>query len=189
MEGHGEITELLLRWGAGDEQALERLTPVVYQMLKQQRRYLMRRERAGHTLTPTALVHEAYFRLVDQGRADWRNRGQFLAIAASLMRRILVDHATALRAQKRTPGEDSAWTEGAMSPPPEQLLDIHEALDELARLDARKSRVVEMKFFGGMTIEEIAAALDLAAATVERDWAFAKVWLHRRMGESAAETA
>lgn len=185
MEGQGEITELLLKWGSGDERALERLTPMVYQLLKQQARYLMSRERPGHTLTPTALVHEAYFRLVDQDRADWHNRGQFLAIAASLMRRILVDHAKALRAQKRTPGGEAAWSEGAISPPPEQLLDIHAALDELARIDARKGRVVEMKFFGGMTIEEISAVLDIAAATVERDWAFAKVWLYRRIGESA----
>lgn len=187
MEGQGEITELLLQWGSGDERALERLTPIVYQMLRQQARYLMSRERPGHTLTPTALVHEAYFRLVDQDRTDWRNRGQFLAIASSLMRRILVDHAKALRARKRTPGVDPAWPDNAISPPPEQLLDIHEALDELAGLDARKGRVVEMKFFGGMTIDEIASVLDLAAATVERDWAFAKVWLHRRMGEGAPQ--
>jgi RNA polymerase sigma-70 factor, ECF subfamily len=185
MEEQGEITELLLKWGNGDERALARLTPIVYQMLKQQARYLMSRERQGHTLTPTALVHEAYFRLVDQDRADWRNRGQFLAISSSLMRRILVDHAKALRTQKRTPGEDPAWMEAVISPPPEQLLDIHEALDELAEIDARKGRVVEMKFFGGMTIDEIAGVLDLTSATVERDWAFAKVWLHRRIGEGA----
>ncbi len=187
MEERGDITALLLQWGQGDESALEQLTPLVYQLLKQQARYLMSLERPGHTLTPTALVHEAYFRLVDQERAQWRNRGHFLAIAASLMRRILVDHAKALRAQKRTVAEEPARGEFAMSPPPEQLLDIHEALDALATFDERKARVVEMKFFGGMTIEEIAAALELAAATVERDWAFAKVWLYQRIGQSVPQ--
>lgn len=189
MDQEGEITELLLRWERGDRRALERLTPIVYQMLKRQARYLMARERPGHTLTPTALVHEAYLRLVDQDRAGWRNRGQFLAVAATLMRRILVDQAKASRARKRTPPGDAEWAGDVMSPPPEQLLDIHEALGELARIDARKSRVVEMKFFGGMTIDEIASVLDLATATVERDWAFAKVWLHRRIGGGAARSA
>jgi RNA polymerase sigma-70 factor, ECF subfamily len=184
VDERGEITELLIQWSRGDEQALEQLTPIVYHSLRQQARYLMSRERAGHTLTPTALVHEAFFRLVDQDRTDWRNRSQFLAIAASLMRRILVDHAKALRTRKRTPGDDLP-AEATISPPPELLLDIHHALDELSAIDARKVRVVEMKFFGGMTIDEIASVLETAAATVERDWAFAKVWLHRRVGELA----
>jgi len=185
MADQGDITALLQQWRAGDRNALDLLTPIVYQTLKQQARSLMSRERAGHTLTPTALVHEAYFRLAGQDRTDWRNRNHFLAIAATIMRRVLVDHAKSLRAMKRSPDLHDpnilTW-DGVLFPPPDRMLDLNEALDELARLDIRKSRVVEMKYFGGMTIDEIAGILETGAATVERDWAFSKVWLHQRMG-------
>jgi RNA polymerase sigma factor (TIGR02999 family) len=185
MADQGDITALLQKWRAGDSNALDLLTPIVYQTLKQQARSLMSRERAGHTLTPTALVHEAYFRLAGQDRTDWQNRNHFLAIASTIMRRVLVDHAKSVQALKRSPDLHdpnvlASW-EGALDPPPERLLDLHDALDELARLDVRKSRVVELKYFGGMTIDEIASTLETAAATVERDWAFSKAWLHQRM--------
>jgi RNA polymerase sigma factor (TIGR02999 family) len=175
-----DITELLLRWNRGDTAALEQLTPVVYDELRLLARAALRRERPDHTLSATALVHEAYLKLVDQHRAAWENRAHFFGAASKIMRRILVDHARARAAGKRGGAAVRAPLEmeqlGILDHAAE-LLELDEALERLAEFDARKARVVEMRFFGGMTFPEIAAALSVSLATVERDWKMARAWL------------
>ena len=164
------------------------LMPLVYAELRRLARQYLQRERGDHTLQPTALVHEAYLRFAGQKQAQWKNRSQFFAVASQLMRRILVDHARAHRAEKR--GGDLQrieLNEGLLQPEERaaNLLALDDALTELATIDARKSRVVELRFFGGLTVEETAEAMGLNSATVRRDWTFAKAWLHRALrGES-----
>ena len=142
------------------------------------------REDPGHTLQPTALVHEAYLRLVDQRRVDWRNRAQFIGVAAGMMRRILVDHARDRLARKRGSGAQQvslSLVEAPSGQPDVELIALEQALEELAAMDPRKARVVELKFFGGLTIEEISEVLGISEATVEREWSFARAWLYRAM--------
>jgi RNA polymerase sigma factor (TIGR02999 family) len=175
-----QATELLLAWGAGDGAALDALLPVVYAELRRQAGRMMRRESEGHTLQPTALVNEAFLRLVDQGRATWRNRAQFFGVAAQLMRRILVDHARTRQAEKRGGGVHAVTLDesdgGAASSEAGgvDVLALHDALTRLAALDPRQGRVVELRYFGGLTIEETATALDGSPATVKREWATAR---------------
>src|SRR5215510_1694829 len=163
MQPSEGITQLLIRWNNGDETALERLMPLVYSELRKLASNYLRRERQGHTLQPTALVNEAYLRLVDQTHAKWRNRAQFYAISAQLMRRILVDHARQRKADKRGGSLQQRISvtniEGLSTKPDFDLLALHEALEELALIDPQQSRIVELKFFGGLSIEEVAEVL------------------------------
>ena len=155
---------------------------IVYGELRRLAASYLSRERPGHTLQPTALVHEAYLRLIDQRQIDWSNRAQFVGLAAVMMRRILVNHARDRVAEKRGAGAEHIPLTLAGEPmgaPQINLLDLHEALNDLADTDARKARIVELKFFGGLTTEEIAHHLDVSTATVERDWKFARAWLYR----------
>jgi RNA polymerase sigma factor (TIGR02999 family) len=178
------VTRLLVGWGRGEEQAQERLLPLVYDELRRIAAAYLRRERSDHTLQPTALVHEAYLRLVDQQRVDWKNRAQFVGLAAVMMRRILVNHARDRAAAKRGGAARRvplALAGEAMQRSEVDLLALNEALDRLAALDVRKSRIVELKFFGGLTADEIGVALAVSRATVEREWAFARAWLHDAM--------
>jgi RNA polymerase sigma factor (TIGR02999 family) len=182
-----EITRLLVAWSGGDEDALARLTPLVYDALYCVARAYMRRERMGHSLQPTALVNEAYLRLVDSSRVHWRDRTHFLAVAAQLMRRILVDHARGRRARKRG-GERVRVTlaeiPAAAADPAIDLIALDDALSKLAQLDPRKARVVELRFFGGLTIDEAARVLNLSGDTLGRDWIAAKAWLRRALRSS-----
>jgi RNA polymerase sigma factor (TIGR02999 family) len=178
------MTQLLVAWSNGDEAALDELAPLVYDELRRMARRQMNREREGHTLQTTALVNEAYLRLVDQRDVRWQNRAHFFAIAARMMRRILIDHARSLRYEKRGGGahkvslEEAAELSGARAA---ELVALDEALNALAELDARKSRVVELRFFGGLSVEETAEVLSVSPETVTRDWRRAKAWLHREM--------
>ena len=178
----GAATQLLIAWSGGDERARERMLPLVYDELRRLAASYLRQERPGHTLQPTALVHEAYVRLIDQRQVDWTNRAQFIGLAAVMMRRILVNHARDRMADKRGGGAEhvplTIVGEGA-SAPDVNLLDLHDALDRLAELDSRKSQIVELKFFGGLSMDEIAETLHVSRATIERDWKFARAWLYR----------
>jgi RNA polymerase sigma factor (TIGR02999 family) len=183
MASH-EITDLLLAWNAGDRQALERLMPIVHDELRRLARRYMAGERPGHPLQPTALVNEAYLRLIDSSRVRWQNRTHFFAVAAQLMRRILVDVARERLRQKRggeimhVPLDEARLVPHASN---ETLIALDDALGALAKFDARKCRVVELRFFGGLTVEETAAALEVAPITVMRDWDLAKSWLLREL--------
>jgi RNA polymerase sigma factor (TIGR02999 family) len=175
-----EVTELLLAWSNGDPDALAQLTPLVYGELRRRAAAALRRERQGYTLQPTELVHELYFRLVDQRRIVWRNRAQFFGVAAEMMRRLLVDRARACRTAKRSGG----WTRvtlddavAATSPVEIDVLDLDSALSQLAAFDPRKSRVAELRFFAGLSLREIAGLLGVSMATAERDWQAARAWL------------
>ncbi len=178
----GEVTRLLKAWGEGDESARDRLIPIVYRELRKRAAGHLRHERPGQTLMPTDLVHEAYLRLCAQNAA-WQNREQFFAVASQLMRRILVDHARARGALKRgarvriTLEADVAAT----APPPPDLLDLDAALDELAALDDLQARLVELRFFGGLSVVDAARALGISPATAGREWTTAKSWLYRRL--------
>ncbi len=176
------ITRLLLDWGEGDEEALEQLIPQVYDELHRMAERRMRGERSNHTLQPTALVNELYVRLVDQNRTRWRNRAQFFAIAARVMRRILVDHA---RGRKARPlGSRQVSLEGIEPSMPERdadVLAVDEALARLGEIDQRKARILELRLFGGLTIEESAEALDVSIGTVKNDYRFARAWMARQL--------
>jgi len=178
------VTVLLRAWSSGDETALEQLLPLIEAELRRLARGYMARERRGHTLQTSALMNEAFLRLVDARTIEWQDRAHFLGISARLMRRVLVDHARA-RGYKKRGGEVRriSWTDAiAVVPPPDfNLLALDRALDNLASLDARKARVVEMRFFGGLTVEETAAALHVSTDTIKRDWRLAKLWLLRDM--------
>lgn len=177
----GPVTQWLLDWGRSDKQGLDQMLPVVYEELHRLATRFLSREATGHTLQPTALVHEAYLRLVDQRRVDWRNQAQFLGLAAHLMRRILVNHARDRAARKRGGNAHQVSLSLLESPsgqPDVDLIALEDALERLAALDERKSRVVELKFFGGLTTGEIAEVLQVSGATVEREWAFARAWLY-----------
>jgi RNA polymerase sigma factor (TIGR02999 family) len=179
----GTISQLLRAWGRGDEQAREDLVPLVYQELRRRASAYLRRERPDHTLQPTSLVHEAYIRLMAQTRVSWLNRAQFFALAAQLMRRILVDHARERQAGKRPGGIRVTFDEGlgAVPPPDCELLMLDDALRDLARLDPRQAEIVELKYFGGLSEPEVAAVLSLSRATVTREWQSARAWLYRRI--------
>lgn len=178
------VTALLLKWREGDRAALDSLIPVVYGELQRLARARLRGERHADSLQTTALVHEAYLRLVDINRITFENRAHFFAVAARLMRQILVDHARRRRAEKRGGGSARMLIEGvlpAASPNIVDVLALDVALDGLSRVDERLCRVVELKFFAGLTIDETAVALEVSRATVERDWAIAKAWLYERL--------
>jgi RNA polymerase sigma factor (TIGR02999 family) len=180
------ITELLRAWGEGDESALEQLTPLVYQELHSLARRHMSRENEGHTLQATALIHEVYLRLVEFQSVRWQDRAHFFAVCARLMRRILVDFARSHDSLKRG-GNDRKVTleEGVIISPdvPAQLMDLEHALTKLAEEDPRKSSVVELRFFGGLTVKETAEVLKVSPDTVMRDWSMARAWLLREMDE------
>jgi len=180
-----DVTGLLREWSGGNRQALERLLPLVYGELRKLAASYLRAERADHTLQPTALVHEAYLRLVDQRSVNWQNRAHFFGIAAQMMRRILVDHARHEHRLKRGGPLPSLSLDAAVAvatPAREiDLLALDEALDRLAAIDAQQSRLVELRFFSGLTIEEAAVALGISAGTVKREWSTAKAWLFREM--------
>jgi RNA polymerase sigma factor (TIGR02999 family) len=188
MHGDADITGLLLAWRAGDAGALDRLFPLIYDELRRIARRQLNREQSGHTLDSTALVHEAYLKLVDQTRVAWVDRSHFLAIAARAMHRILVDSARQYRASKRgnaperVPLEDGTLV---VEDRADTLLALDEAITQLAQVDERLSRVVECRFFGGLTEEETAQALGVTARTVRRDWTKAKGWLHRALDDHA----
>ena len=185
MQSPEGITQLLIDWGKGDQAALETLMPLVYSELRRLASNYLRRERAEHTLQPTALVNEAYLKLVDQRNARWQNRAHFFGIAAQLMRRILVDHARQRQAVKRGGADQQRLSitsaEAVVEQPEIDLLALNEALDELAQMDPQQSRIVELKFFGGLSIEETAEVLGISHATVERDWKLARAWLRRQL--------
>jgi len=179
-----EISQLLLNWSDGDVAARERLLPLVYDELRKLARKYLSRERADHTLQPTALVHEAYLRLVDQQHVSWQNRAQFFGLAATLMRNILVDHARRHRAEKRGGGEyELSLSEADRygEHPNIKLIALDEALNHLARSSPQHAQVVELRYFGGLTIEETANVLGISHATVERDWTFARAWLKKEL--------
>jgi RNA polymerase sigma factor (TIGR02999 family) len=178
------VTELLLAWGSGDRSALDELVPIVHQELRRLARLQMSGERDNHTLQTTALVNEAFLRLVDLDRIRWKDRAHFLALSARLMRRILVDHARSRNYQKRGGGAANLTLDDALVASPERgadLVAVDDALEALARVDARKSQVIELRFFGGLSVEETAEALKVSPETVMRDWRLAKVWLLREM--------
>jgi RNA polymerase sigma-70 factor, ECF subfamily len=180
------VTELLRAWSDGDESALERLLPLVEAELHRLARGYMARERGGHTLQPTALVNEAFLRLIDARHVRWQDRAHFLGIAARLMRRVLVDHARSRGYQKRGGGAVRVTLTEALAVAPEPALDLDlaaldRALDELAADDARKARVIELRFFGGLSVEETAEVLHLSTDTIKRDWRLAKLWLLRAL--------
>ena len=178
------LTQLLVAWSDGDQKALDELFPLVYEELRQMARRQMRRERPGHTLRTTALVNDAYLRLVDQREVRWQNRAHFFAIAAQMMRRILVDHARAKRYEKRGGGaahvpleEAAVLAEGKAA----EILALDEALKALAELDERRARVVELRYFAGLSNEEIAEVLKVSTNTVTRDWNMARAWLYHEL--------
>lgn len=195
IEQAQQVTQLLMKWGGGDKDALNELTPLIYNELRKLARSYLRRERLDHTLEGTALVHEAYMRLVDQRGVEWRNRSHFFAIAAELIRRILVDHARARMAAKRGGNEVKlSLDEGLVaSERPDggiglggggndvDLIGLDDALNALSQADEQQSRIVELRFFGGLTIEETADVLKISPATVKRDWVMAKAFLKREM--------
>ena len=178
------ITELLVGYGRGDKEALDQLMPVVYEELRRQAARYLRREQPGNTLQTTALIHEAYVRLVDQRNVQWQNRAHFFGIAAQLMRRILVDHARARKRVKRGGSDVRVSLNDATVAVKGQDLDVvalDEALERLAQIDEQQSRVVELRFFSGLTVEETAEVMHISKATVKRDWSMAKAWLHREL--------
>jgi RNA polymerase sigma factor (TIGR02999 family) len=187
--GPGDITRLIDAWRSGKEGAFEELAPLVYRELRGLAAAYLRRERPNHTLQATALVHEAYLRLVDQARLDSHSQAHFFAISANLMRQILVDHARARRAAKRGGGNKVSVHDSAAAVPPLDLdlLSLDVALEKLARLDPRQTQIVEMRFFAGFTEDEIARVLDIAPITVKRQWAIAKAFLYRELAASIAD--
>jgi RNA polymerase sigma-70 factor, ECF subfamily len=179
-----EVTQILHEWSKGDANAPQRLMPFVYDELRRRARAFISRERNGHTLQPTALVHEAYVRLVDQTRVDWQNRAHFYSIAASMMRRVLIDHARAHATEKRGGTAIRLSLDDVQLPVEERaasLLALDEALNSLSLINVRWSKVVEMRFFGGLKDEEIAEVLGVTSRTVLRDWKKARLWLYRAL--------
>jgi RNA polymerase sigma factor (TIGR02999 family) len=183
----GQVTELLLHWKKGDEKALRALVPLVYKELRALAHYHLQSERPDHTLQSTALVHEAYLRLLGGQPIELQNRAHFVAVASRLMRQILVDYARSRRADKRDGGCKIDFEDMAALPitGDAELLALDDALEALTRLDERQGKIVEMKFFGGLSAPEISQVLGISRATVDRDWATARVWLHRQMNRSA----
>ena len=188
MSSPPPVTRLLLDWSDGNARARDEMLPLVYDELRRLAASYLVRERHHHTLQPTALVHEAYLRLVDQRQVNWKNRAQFVGLAAVMMRRILVNHARDRAAGKRggdlqkVPLSDA---DESAKPRDVDVIVLHEALEQLGAIDSRKSRIVELKFFGGLTTNEIAEVLQLSPATIERDWSFARAWLYDVMAGGA----
>jgi RNA polymerase sigma-70 factor, ECF subfamily len=179
-----EITRLLIEWGRGDASSLERLMPLVELELKRIARRYMRREPQGHTLQTTALVNEAYLKLVDQREAQWQNRAHFFALSAQIMRRVLLDHARASARAKRGGGAEHVELREAAQALPQTSVDLialDEALERLAKMDSLKSKIVEMRFFGGLSVEETAEVLQIAPVTIHKHWRLAKLWLQREI--------
>jgi RNA polymerase sigma factor (TIGR02999 family) len=189
MTSQHEITRLLADWSNGDRQALEKLTPLVYDELRRLAARYLRQERSGHTLQSTALVHEAFLKLVGQNNVRWQNRAHFFGIAAQMIRRILVDYARARHAGKRGAGAEKLSLDEAIALPgaPDlDLLALDDALEGLAKIDERQSRLVELRFFAGLTLEETAEVLQMSIATAKRDWVSAKAWLSREIRRQSA---
>jgi RNA polymerase sigma-70 factor (ECF subfamily) len=184
------VTELLIGRSKGDKEALDALVPLVYDELRRQASRYLRHERVGHTLQTTALIHEAYLRLVDQRNVHWQNRAHFFGIAAQLMRRILVDHARTKKRAKRGGSDVRISLSEATLKTRAQDLDIvalDEALERLAAIDEQQSKIVELRFFSGLTVEETAEVLSISPATVKRDWSMAKAWLHREISSEVGQ--
>jgi RNA polymerase sigma factor (TIGR02999 family) len=184
-----EVTGLLRAWSGGDESALEKLTPLVYSKLRRLARHYMAGEKHGHTLQTTALVHEAYMRLLDVKQVSWQDRAHFFAVSARLMRRILVDFARSRRSLKRQGSAAAIPLDEAAVISPDfsaEMVALDDALQALAKIDQRKSQVVELRYFGGLTAEETAEVLDVSPETVLRDWKLAKAWLHRELNPPRA---
>ena len=193
--GPSEISALIRAWSDGDRTALDSLTPLIYSELRRMAKQHMRRQQAGHTLQTTALVHEAFLNLVDAKSAGWEGRGHFFAVSAQIMRRILIDAARARASQKRGGGVKQAghstpvnWNQipDRASDRAAKLIALEDALADLERVDARKARVVELRFFGGLSVEETAEVLNVSPQTVMRDWRLARVWLSRELGASVS---
>ncbi len=187
-----QITQLLDQWAGGDHSAFDQLLPLVYEDLHRQAGYMIPRESSGHTLQTTALVHEAYLKLVDQRSAHWQNRAHFFAVASQLMRRILIDHARRRHAAKRGGSNLKIALDEAVAIPGHPDLDIlrlNDALESLSQAAPREAQIVEMRFFGGLTIEEIAEVMHLAPITVRRDWNFARAWLYQQLTKEPSEEA
>jgi RNA polymerase sigma factor (TIGR02999 family) len=183
------ITMMLLKASEGNAEAMSELLPLVYQELHEMASNFMRSERTGHTLQTTALVHEAYLRLIDQKHVDWKNRSHFFAVAAQAMRRVLVDYARKHKAAKRGGGQEKIPLEEAAvvsEAPAEELLVLDEALGKLKLLDERQSHIVELRYFGGLTIEETAQALGISPTSVKREWSMAKAWLYQQVRQALA---
>jgi RNA polymerase sigma factor (TIGR02999 family) len=179
-----EITQLLIAWNQGDQGARAELMPLVYDELRRLARGYLRRERPNHTLQPTALVHEAYLRLIDQSRVNWQNRAHFFGIAARVMRQLLINHAEARRAAKRGGSAERITLNDLDHVAVEQEVDLvalDEALKRLERLDPPQGQIVELRFFGGLTVEEIAEVMAVSPATVKREWGTARAWLRREL--------
>jgi RNA polymerase sigma-70 factor, ECF subfamily len=188
MAQDGEVTGLLIRWSDGDEQALDSLLPLVYDQCRRIAAAQLRRERSGHSLNPTALVHELYLHLVDQRRTTWKNRAQFYGIAARLMRRVLVDHARRRLAWKRDPSRivlSDAAAGGAEADRLTDVIALDEALHRLGAIDPAQQRVVELRYFGGLSVEEAAHVLDCSPRTIKREWQMARAWLYRELNPDA----
>lgn len=187
-----EVTRLLRDWGNGNQQALEKLVPLIYGELRQIAHRCLYRERPGHTLQTTALVHEAYLKLIDQRDARWQNRSHFFAIASQAMRRILIDNARRHSAAKRGGSAENLPLDEAANvsiEPDPILLPLDEALTKLEEIDEQQSKIVELRFFGGLTIEETAEVMKLSIDTVKREWAMARAWLRQMMSDEAPEQA
>jgi RNA polymerase sigma-70 factor (ECF subfamily) len=183
-----EFTQLLVKGRKGDKSALDAMTPVLYDELRRLARQFLAGERPDHTLQPTALVHEAYMRLVDQRAVDWQNRAHFLGIAASMMRRILVNHAKAHKASKREGFAEAVTLQdalGVFTNQPVDLLDLEQSLEKLTQLDLQQGKVVELRYFGGLSIEETAEVMGISVATVKREWVTARLWLIQQMDPTA----
>jgi len=181
-----EVTQLLLAWSDGDRTALDKLTPLVYEELRRMAHRYMSRERPGHTLQTTALVNEAYLRLVNREAVQWQNRAHFFGIAAQVMRHILVDHARSHAYQKRGGGNQTISLDEAMVVSQERAAEVvalDDVLKELANIDPQQSRIVELRFFGGLTIEETAVVVGLSPATIKREWSTAKAWLYHELAK------
>ena len=187
-----EITRLLREWSRGDKEAFDLLAPLIYDELRRLAESRIRRERPDHTLQATALVHEAYLKLIDIRAVQWQNRAHFLAMAARLMRRILVDVARSRGYQKRGAGAPRVTFDPELplsNSPARDVVALNDALDALATVDARKAQIVELRFFGGLSVEETAVTLDVSPQTVMRDWKFAKVWLARELAHRGDDVA
>jgi RNA polymerase sigma-70 factor (ECF subfamily) len=184
------VTKLLVEWSNGDHGALEALVPLVYEELRRLARYYLRQEKQNHTLSSTALVHEAYLRLVSQKEVTWQSRAHFFGVASQMMRRILVDHARRHGYAKRGGGALTLALEEAVATPQRREIDLvalDDALDTLAKLDERQSRMVELRFFGGLSIEETSEVLGVSAPTVKREWASARAWLYREISRGSID--
>jgi RNA polymerase sigma factor (TIGR02999 family) len=184
-----QVTRLLMDWSNGDQSALEQLTPLVYSELRRLAGRYLRKERPDHTLQSTALVHEAFIRLIDQKSVKWQNRAHFFGVAAQMIRRILVDHARNRHASKRGSGAPRLSLDEAIALPDRKDLDLvalDDALNSLAKIDPQQARIVELRFFTGLTVEETAEVLGISPATVKRDWVTAKAWLYRDISRAVA---